>query len=81
MIGITISGNAYAAIASVLPTSSTAAPEIKPDGEYGIWLPQAAVIRLLALREPGETFRGLGAKIKRAVPPNANRAALVPLIF
>jgi hypothetical protein len=56
MIGITISGEAYAAIAPVLPTRSTGAAEIRPDGEYGVWLPQAAVIRLIALREPSETF-------------------------
>ncbi len=55
MIGITISGAAYAVIASTLPSGS-AEQDIVLDGEYHIWLPQTVVIRLLALREPGETF-------------------------
>ena len=55
MIGITISGKAYAAIATTLPTQSDE-PEIVPDREYRIWLPRAVVIRLSALREPEETF-------------------------
>jgi hypothetical protein len=57
MIGITISGEAYAAIACLLQGRSTLAPEkIVANGEYCVWLPQAAVARLLALRDPGETF-------------------------
>jgi hypothetical protein len=56
MIGITISGKAYAAIAPTLPDSAVAEKKIAPDGEYGIWLPRTVVERLLARREPGETF-------------------------
>jgi len=55
MIGITVSGEAYAAIASILPAGRVE-QAIVPDGEYHVWLPQAVVARLLALREPGETF-------------------------
>ena len=58
MIGITISGDAYAAIAATLPAQS-AGQEIAPDHEYRVWLPRAVVIRQRALREPGETFSGV----------------------
>jgi hypothetical protein len=56
MIGISISGKAYAAIAATLPAGSAAEQEIAPDREYRVWLPRAVVIRLSALRGPGETF-------------------------
>ena len=56
MIGITISGKAYAAIAPTLPSRPPVEKEIVLDGEYCVWLPQTAVERLLALRKPGETF-------------------------
>jgi hypothetical protein len=56
MIGITISGKAYSAIASTLRASSALEREIAPDGEYRVWMPRIAVERLLARREPGETF-------------------------
>jgi hypothetical protein len=56
MIGITITGEAYAAIASMLPAESTAEPGIVPDREYRIWLPRDVVNQLRALRAPGETF-------------------------
>ena len=55
MIGVTISGRAYVAIADTLPPGS-AEREIAPDRDYRIWLPRSEVIRLRALREPGETF-------------------------
>jgi hypothetical protein len=46
MIGITISGDAYAVIASILWPGCVDL-DIVPGGEYQIWLPQAVVIRLL----------------------------------
>jgi hypothetical protein len=55
MIGISISGKAYAAIAATLPAGSVE-PEIVPDCEYRVWLPRGVVNRLRALREPGESF-------------------------
>jgi hypothetical protein len=76
MIGLTISGDAYAVIASILPPARVDR-DIVPDGEYQIWLPQAVVVRLLALRERGETFsevilrlaeRGSVAAILRELP-------------
>ena len=58
MIGITISGKAYATLAAALP-GSTVADELAPDGEYRLWLPPDVVNRLRALRAPGETFSDL----------------------
>jgi hypothetical protein len=56
MIGITISGKAYSAIAATLRAGAALEREIVPEGEYRVWLPRIAVERLLASREPGETF-------------------------
>jgi hypothetical protein len=56
MIGITITGRAYAAIAAIVPAASVAEQDVAPDGEYRLWLPRDVVIRLKALREPGESF-------------------------
>jgi hypothetical protein len=56
MSGITISGRAYAAIATTLPPNSAIEQEIGPDGEDRVWLPLIGAERLLALREPSETF-------------------------
>ena len=50
MIGVTLSGKAYAAIADELPALSAVAKEVAPDGEYYVWLPDLAVERLRALR-------------------------------
>ena len=55
MIGITISGEAYAAIARTIP-GAEAADQIAPNREYRVWMPRDVVIRLSALRELGETF-------------------------
>jgi hypothetical protein len=49
MIGITISGETYAVIASILPPGRVER-DIVPSAEYQIWLPQAVAVRLLALR-------------------------------
>jgi hypothetical protein len=60
MIGITISGKAYAAIASTLPTTrSIAETKVAPDREYSVWLPRDVVNRLRDLRQPGESFSGV----------------------
>jgi hypothetical protein len=76
MIGVTISGRAYATVAGTLPPGSLAR-EITPDRDYQVWLPRGDVIRLRALREPGETFsdvilrladRGGYAAIMREAP-------------
>jgi hypothetical protein len=52
MIAITISDEAYAAIASTLPIDHAVEPF---DGQCKIWLPRA-VVDLRALRAPGESF-------------------------
>jgi hypothetical protein len=56
MIGVTVTGRAYAAVASTLPTGSTVEGEVVPDGEYRLWLPRGVVNRLRAKRAPGETL-------------------------
>lgn len=59
MIGITISGIAYAAILSMMPAGSIGETKIAPDGQYRIWLPQDVVERLRSLRQSGESFSGV----------------------
>jgi hypothetical protein len=56
MIGITVSGKAYAAIASALPVGGVVDHEVAPDCEYRVWLPRKVVDRIRALRAPGEDF-------------------------
>jgi hypothetical protein len=56
MIAITISGKAYAAIAPTLPPGSVPRDGNIADGEFHVWLPEAVVARLRALRKDGETF-------------------------
>jgi hypothetical protein len=55
MIGITISGQAYAAIAPILAGSAVEG-RLARDAEYRLWLPWTVVNRLRSLRDPGETF-------------------------
>ncbi len=54
MIGITVTGEAYAAIASRLPARSSVEGELVP--EYCLWFPRDVVTRLRGERAPGETF-------------------------
>ena len=56
MIGITISAKAYAAVVATLPASSPIERELAPKGEYRLWLPRSVVERLMARRNPGDTF-------------------------
>lgn len=56
MIGVTTSSKAYVAIAAALPARLGAEREISPDSECLVWMPRDLVFRLLALREPEETF-------------------------
>lgn len=56
MIGITISGKAYSVIAAMLPGSPTVEQDIAAHGECRLWVPRHLVERLMARREPGETF-------------------------
>jgi len=59
MIGITISGKAYAAILPIAPTASPGESGIAPDHQYRIWLPRDVVERLRELRLSDESFSGV----------------------
>ena len=59
MIGITISGKAYAAILPVLTAGSTGETRIAPDNQYSVWLPRDVVERLRSMRQSGESFSGV----------------------
>jgi hypothetical protein len=59
MMVITIAAEAYAAIAPILLAGSAVGPEVAPDREYLVWLPQHTVNHLLVLRAPGETLSGV----------------------
>jgi hypothetical protein len=57
MVKITITPEAYAALAATLPLGSVAVePERAPDGGVGIWLDHATVAKLWAMRGPGESY-------------------------
>ena len=56
MMVITIAAKAYAAIAPILLAGSAVGPEVAPNREYLVWLPQHTVDHLLALRAPGDTL-------------------------
>jgi hypothetical protein len=57
MIGITITAEAYAAIKATLPADTQTWPTSPPGlGDVVIWLDQATVDRLGALRGPGESY-------------------------
>jgi hypothetical protein len=54
---ITISAEAYAAIAGTLPWGTVGVePGRAPDGSVHIWLDHATVARLRAARGPGESY-------------------------
>jgi hypothetical protein len=56
MIGVTISGRAYAAIAPTLLAESAVESELAADREYRLWLPRDVVNQLRAIRGPGESY-------------------------
>jgi hypothetical protein len=57
MIKITISAQAFEALAATLPFGSVAVePERAQDGSVGIWLDHGTVAKLKALRGPGESY-------------------------
>jgi hypothetical protein len=57
MIGTTITAEAYAAISATLPADTQTWPTSPGDqGDVIIWLDQATVDRLGALRGPGESY-------------------------
>jgi hypothetical protein len=57
MIKITITPEAFAAIAQTSPLGSVAVePERAPNGDVGIWLDHATVAKLRAMRGPGDSY-------------------------
>ena len=57
MIGITVTAEAYAAIKATLPADTQTWPTSPADqGDVIIWLDQATVDRLDALRAPSESY-------------------------
>jgi hypothetical protein len=55
IIKITISAQAFAALAATLPLGCiTVEPERASDGSVGIWLDHATLAKLKAMRSPGE---------------------------
>jgi hypothetical protein len=54
---ITITAQAFDAIAQALPLGSAAVKtERAEDGSVGIWLPRSVVAKLKSLRAPGESY-------------------------
>jgi hypothetical protein len=74
MIGITISAEAYAAIAAKLPTAHAVEQEIAPVHEYRVWLPRAVVNHLRARRIPGSLL-AMSSLARRAAANCANAEA------
>ncbi len=57
MVKLTISAQAFEAIAATLPFGSVAVePERNPDGSVGIWLERRVVDKLNHLRQPHESL-------------------------
>jgi hypothetical protein len=57
MVKITISPQAFAALAATLPLGSVAVePERAPDGSVGIWLDHATLEKLKAMRGAGGSY-------------------------
>jgi hypothetical protein len=57
MVKITISPQAFAALAATLPLGSVAVePERAPDGGVGIWLDHETVAKFGAMRRQGESY-------------------------
>jgi hypothetical protein len=57
MVGITITAEAYAAIKATLPAATQTWPTSPGDqGDVLIWLDQATVDRLGAMRGPAESY-------------------------
>ena len=68
MIGITITAEAYAAIKATLPADTQTWPHRPADqGDVIIWLDQATVDRLAAMRGPGESYSDAIIRIARGL--------------
>jgi hypothetical protein len=59
MVKITISADAFAAIAETLPLGTVAVePERAKDGSVGLWLDHATLAKLNRIRAPGDVKNG-----------------------
>jgi hypothetical protein len=56
MIRITITADAFEAIAATLPSNVGVEQKRAPNGDYFIWLEPRFVDRLRAMRGPGESY-------------------------
>jgi hypothetical protein len=69
MIGLTITAEAYAAIKATLPADTQTWPHRPGDqGDVIIWLDQATVDPLAAMRGPGESYQIHTRKPRRPNP-------------
>ena len=66
MIGITVTAEAYAAIKATLPADTRTWPTSPGDrGDVVIWLDQATVDRLGAMRGPAESYDDVILRLAR----------------
>jgi hypothetical protein len=66
MIDITVTAEAYAAIKATLPADTQTWPTSPADqGDVIIWLDQATIDRLDALRAPGESYSDVIIRVAR----------------
>ena len=66
MIGITVTAEAYAAIKATLPAGTQTRPPSPGDsGDVIIWLDQAMLDRLDAMRGPGESYSDAIIRVAR----------------
>jgi hypothetical protein len=67
MVKITITPEAFAALAATLPLGSVAVePERAPDGGVGIWLDHSTVAKLRQMRGPGEDYNVVIVRLAEA---------------
>jgi hypothetical protein len=75
MVKITITPEAFAALAATLPIGSVAVePERAPDGGVGIWLDHATVAKLRAIRGPGDSYSDAIIALAEAHAGRSSRA-------
>jgi hypothetical protein len=61
---ITITAQAFDAIAQALPLGSSALETVRAeDGSVGVWLPRPLIAKLKALRAPGESYSSVILRI------------------
>ena len=56
MVRISISAEAFDAIAAALPRSVRSEPAVNPQGDHLLWIDKGTLDRLQAQRGPGESY-------------------------